>query len=60
MWIRLLKSHTIFNGKKLPMGRVLRVTKEYGEPLIESKTAEVYSGSLPPKKIKTDFFKPKI
>jgi hypothetical protein len=60
MWIRLLKSHTLFNGKKLPMGRVIQVTTEYAEPLIESKEAEQYTGPLPPiEKMKTELFNPK-
>lgn len=59
MWIRLLKSHTMNTGKKLSVGKVLNVRHLEGEKLIKDKTAEAYDGVFPPKKVKTDFFKPK-
>ena len=60
MWIRLLKSHILHTNKKLPVGRVLRVTREYGGELISKEVAEEYTGPIPPiEKLKTDFFQPK-
>ncbi len=56
MWIRLLKSHIIHNGKKLPIGQNLQVTTEYGKPLIESGIAEEYNGNRKIK-MKTKLFK---
>lgn len=60
MWIRLLKSYTMNTGKKLNVGKVLNVRRAEGEKLIKDRTAESYDGVFPPKKVKTDFFKPKI
>jgi hypothetical protein len=45
--------------KKLPIGKVIRVTPEYGQPLIDEGVAFKYLGKLPPDKMKTEFFKPK-
>lgn len=59
MWIRLLKSYTMNTGKKLSVGRVLNVRRLQAEKLLKEKTAEEYTGNFPPKKIKTEFFKPK-
>lgn len=57
-WIRLLKSH-IVNGKKLPIGQTFKVDNEYASKILKTGRAELYTGPLPPKKMKTDFFKPK-
>lgn len=60
MWIRLLKSHTMNTGKKLSVGKVLNVKRLEAIKLIKDKTAEEYNGKFPPRKVKTEFFKPKI
>lgn len=58
MWVRFKRSH-IIKGKRFCIGRVLKVTNDYADDLINAGLAEEYKGSFPPKKLKTDFFKPK-
>jgi hypothetical protein len=41
------------------MGSVIRVQDPLGKRLIENKTGEMFHGKLYPKKMKTNFFKPK-
>lgn len=60
MWVRLIKAHEIHTGERLPIGHLLNCTCGYGKDLIENKAAEAYNGPRPPRKIKTDFFKPKL
>ena len=57
--VRFLKSYVTNAGKKLPMGQVCRRDRREAKILIEQGIAEVYSGPFPPKKMKTNFFKPK-
>lgn len=59
MRVRLLKSYTLNNGKKLCIGYVVPRRRIEATMMIENKIAEEYNGPIPPKKIKTDFFKPK-
>jgi hypothetical protein len=59
MWIRLKQSYTTKAGKKLPVGRVFNVISSIAKPLINEGIAEPYNGVMPPKKMKTEFFKPK-
>jgi hypothetical protein len=59
MWIRLQQSYTTKAGKKLPVGRVFNVISSIGKQLISEDIAEPYNGVMPPKKMKTEFFKPK-
>lgn len=59
-WIRLIKSHTLFTGKKLPVGKLIKVDKSYAKERIDEGVAVLYIGPLPPHKMKTEFFKPKI
>lgn len=59
MQVRLLKSWTMNTGKKLPKGQVVNRMRKEAEQLIKSGIAEEYKEGMPPKKIKTDFFKPK-
>lgn len=56
-WIRLLKSHMV-NGKRLPIGQVFKVDNDYMTRILNTGDAELYIGPLPPRKMKTDFFKP--
>jgi hypothetical protein len=59
-WVRLLKSYVSpANGKKLEIGRVFKVDTWKMDELITRGIAERYTGTLPPTKMKTDFFKPK-
>jgi hypothetical protein len=59
MWIRLLKSYTIDNGKKLPIGTIFNKLNYQARALIEQEIAEEYSGSrMNPVKAKTELFKP--
>jgi hypothetical protein len=59
-WVTLLKSLEIVPGKKIPVGHKVNVSRAKYKELIENKSAEDYSGNLPPKKkTKTNFFKPK-
>lgn len=58
MWVRLIKGCEV-GGKKYPIGRVLNVIPEIARRLKEDSKAQEYIGSFPPKKMKTDFFKPK-
>jgi hypothetical protein len=45
--------------KTFPIGQILEVAPGLGAKLIESKTAELYTGQYPPKKkTKTNFFNP--
>lgn len=46
-------------GKKLPKAQVVNRMRKEAEQLIKSGIAEEYKEGMPPKKIKTDFFKPK-
>jgi hypothetical protein len=46
-------------GKKLPVGRVFNVISSIGKNLIGEDIAVPYGGEFPPKKMKTEFFKPK-
>ena len=57
--IRLLKSHVNCAGRKIPMGTVYRKRDKEAKELIELNIAEEYKGPYPPKKMKTNFFKPK-
>lgn len=59
MWVRLLKSYVKENGKRLPVGKVVQFLNPKAEGLIRSGHAIEYTGPMPPKKMKTDFFKPK-
>lgn len=59
MWIRLKKSYQS-GSKKHPIGKVLQVTPELSRHLIKSGVAHEHTEGLPPKKVKTEFFKPKI
>lgn len=58
-WIRLLKSHMLNGTKKLPIGQVFKVDNEYADRLLNNGDAKLYTGPLPPRIMKTDFFKPK-
>lgn len=58
-WVRLKKSHVINTGKKLPIGKTMKFDLDYSRKLIDNGDAELYEGPLPPRKMKTDFFKPK-
>lgn len=57
--VRFLKSWTTDDGKKLPIGKVTRRGRKEAKELIEKNIAELYHGPFPPKKMKTNFFKPK-
>lgn len=57
--VRFLRTHVKENGKKFFMGQVCRRSRNEAKQLIENKIAEVYNGPFPPKKMKTNFFKPK-
>jgi hypothetical protein len=60
-WVTILKSSENPTGKKLPVGTITNVSRAKYKELLASKSAEDYSGTLPPKKkTKTNFFKPKI
>lgn len=59
MFIRLRKGYTIETGKRLVIGQVTRRKRKEAEHMIKENIAEEYRGPFPPKKIKTDFFKPK-
>lgn len=59
-FIRLLKGYTLNTGKKLPIGQVFRRGRKEAEEMIKQGVAEAYNGPIPPKKMKTNFFKPKI
>jgi hypothetical protein len=59
MIIRLLKGYTLNTGKRMPIGKVFRRERKEAQMMIENNIAVEYSGPFPPKKIKTDFFKPK-
>ncbi len=57
----LEKSWTNSHGKRYPVGTVLQVDNILGSQLINEKIGVKYEGKYPPeKKIKTNFFKPKI
>jgi hypothetical protein len=58
MRVRLLKRWGN-SVKSFPMGSVIRVQDPLGKRLIENKTGEMFHGKLYPKKMKTNFFKPK-
>lgn len=57
MIVRFLKSYEMNTGKTLVRGQVTR-RKEW-KYLLENNIAEEYKGPFPPKKMKTDLFKPK-
>ena len=58
--VRLLRSYiTPDHGKFHPIGSVLRRTRKEAKQMIENKIAVEYNGPLPPKKMKTEIFKPK-
>lgn len=59
MIVQLLKAYTLNTGKKLPRGKVFNRMRKEAEMMIENKIAVKYEGTFPPKKQKTDFFKPK-
>lgn len=60
MWVRLLRSWTNEQGKKLPIARAINFTRDKARRLISEGIAEEYTeGKFPPDKIKTEFFKPK-
>lgn len=59
MNVRLLKSYTLNTGKKLAVGQVVNRMRKEAETMVKDGIAEVYSGQLPPKKKKTNLFKPK-
>ena len=50
----------LFTGKKLPVGKLIKVDKAYAKQRIDEGVAVLYIGPLPPYKMKTEFFKPKI
>lgn len=58
MYIRFRKA-CVFNKKKRVLGSVTNVIERVGKELIEAGLAEQYFGEVPPKKLKTNFFKPK-
>lgn len=59
MIVRILKSYELKSGKRLPIGKVTRRERKEAKQMIENKIAEPYAGPFPPKKMKTNFFKPK-
>lgn len=58
MRVRLLKRWGN-SVKSFPMGSIIRVQESFGNRLIENKIGEKFEGKLYPKKMKTNFFKPK-
>ena len=58
MRVRLLKSHVTPHARYV-LGTVLNYSKGPALRLIAEGKAEKYNGVYPPKKMKTDFFKPK-
>ena len=58
MRVRLLKSWSN-SMMKWPIGQVLNVSDGFGRRLIEKGIGIEYSGKMPPKKMKTNLFKPK-
>jgi len=61
MWVRLLKGYTNKRNKKFHIGKILNVSRETYKELTAEKIAEDYAGEIPPKKkLKTEFFKPKM
>lgn len=59
MIVRLHKGYKTETGKYLPIGKVTRRRRKEAEQMIKEKIAEEYRGPFPPKKMKTNFFKPK-
>lgn len=59
MIVRLLKGYTLETGKRMPIGKIFRRRRKEAEEMIEKNIAEPYGGPFPPKKMKTNFFKPK-
>lgn len=57
--VRFLKSYITGAGNKLVVGQVCRRSRREAKELIQNGIAEVYSGPIPPKKMKTNLFKPK-
>lgn len=62
MFVRLLKGYTLNTGKKMKIGKIFRRKRTEAKWMIEQNIAEEYKGPFGPdiKKMKTDFFKPKI
>lgn len=59
MRVRLLKSYTLNTGKKLAIGQVVPRRRIEAEQMINDGIAVSYEGSFPPKKMKSELFKPK-
>ena len=59
MIVRLLKAYVLNTGKKIPAGQVFPRERKEAERMIKDKIAEPYTGKFPPKKMKTELFKPK-
>lgn len=59
MRVRLRRSWTNEQGRKYPIGTVLQVFPTLGKELVNNGTAVDYNGEYPPRKEKTNFFKPK-
>lgn len=60
MKVRIIKKVERRHGKDLFIGRVVTVTSQLGKELIAGKKAIEYTDGVPVKKVKSDFFKPKI
>jgi hypothetical protein len=57
MRVQLIKGW-IWNGIKLPIGKIIPASNSLGADLIKKKIAKEYNGEYPPKsKMKTNFFK---
>jgi hypothetical protein len=61
MIVRLLKSYTVVRSTrvvKFPIGKVMPRGRKEAERMIKENIAVEYSGPFPPRKMKTNFFKP--
>jgi hypothetical protein len=59
MIVRLLRAYRLNTGKLMPVGSVFNRMPKEALRMINYKIAEEYKGKYPPKKMKTEIFKPK-
>jgi hypothetical protein len=59
MRVRLLRSWINTQGKKYPIGQYLDVDRTLGKKLLAERYAVEDNAQYPPKKVKSDLFKPK-
>lgn len=59
MIIQLKKAYKLKSGRIMPRGKVFNRMRKEAQEMIQKEIAEEYVGPYPPKKMKSEIFKPK-